>query len=119
MDLWQPCEDLRLSIGPVSDQLIQPSLSSSPGLWGSMFSLIPTLHEITGLCVTVYLYAQPCLTLCGTVDCSAPGSSAHGIFQQEYQSGLPFSIPKDLPDPGIERTSLAFPAGRFFNTRAT
>ena len=26
--------------------------------------------------------------------------------RQEYWSGLPFSSPGDLPDPGIERTSL-------------
>ena len=25
--------------------------------------------------------AQSCLTLCGPMDCSPPGSSAHGIFQ--------------------------------------
>ena len=27
--------------------------------------------------------------------------------RQEYQSGLPFPPPGDLPDPGIEPTSLA------------
>ena len=26
-------------------------------------------------------YAQFCLTLCGPMDCSLPGSSVHGIFQ--------------------------------------
>ena len=33
-------------------------------------------------------------------------------------SGLPFPIPGDLPDPGIESVSLAPPAltGRFFTT---
>ena len=30
---------------------------------------------------------------------------------------LPFPTPEDLPDPGIELTSLAFP-GRFFTTSA-
>ena len=32
--------------------------------------------------------------------------------------GMPFAIPEDLPDPGIEPESLAFPAlaGRFFTT---
>ena len=28
--------------------------------------------------------------------------------RQEYWSGLPFSSPEDLPDPGIELTSLAW-----------
>ena len=39
-----------------------------------------------------------------------------GFSRQEYWSGLPFPSPGDLPDPGIEPISLAFPAlaGRFF-----
>ena len=35
--------------------------------------------------------------------------------RQEYWSGLPFLLPGDLPDPGIEPTSLAL-AGRCFTT---
>ena len=30
-----------------------------------------------------------------------------GFLRQEYWSGLPFHSPGDLPDPGIEPTSLA------------
>ena len=39
-----------------------------------------------------------------------------GFPRQEYWSGLPFPSPGDLPDPGIEPMSPAFPAlaGRFF-----
>ena len=33
---------------------------------------------------------------------SLPGPSIHGIFQQEYWSGLPFASPGYLPNPGIE-----------------
>ena len=38
--------------------------------------------------------------------------------RQEYWSGLPFPIPGDLPEPGIEHASLVSPAlaGRFFTT---
>ena len=37
--------------------------------------------------------------------------------RQEYWSGLPFPSPRDLPDPGIELTSVAPAlAGRFFTT---
>jgi len=36
------------------------------------------------------------------MDCSSPGSSVHGISQQEYWSGLPFFPPGDLPDAGIK-----------------
>jgi len=49
------------------------------------------------------------------MDYGPPGSSVHGIFQQEYWSGLPFPTPGDLPDPGVK---AAFPAlaGGFFTT---
>ena len=41
-----------------------------------------------------------------------------GLSQQEYWSGLPFSSPGDLPEPGIELVSLVFPAmaDEFFTT---
>ena len=44
-----------------------------------------------------------------------------GFPRQEYWSGLPFPSPGDLPNPGIEPTSLRSPAlaGRFFTTSAT
>ena len=64
------------------------------------------------------MHAQLCLTLCETTACSPPGSSVHGIFRQEYWSGLPFPPPGDLPNPGIELTSPASLAlaGGFFTT---
>ena len=39
--------------------------------------------------------AQSCPTLSDPMDCSAPGSSVHGIFQarQEYWSGVPLPSP--------------------------
>ena len=37
--------------------------------------------------------AQSCPTLCDPEDCSLPDSSIHGILQQEYWSGLPWSNP--------------------------
>ena len=44
-----------------------------------------------------------------------------GFSRQEYQRGLPFPSPGDLPDRGIEPTSLSSPAlaGGFFTTSAT
>jgi len=47
------------------------------------------------------------------MDYSPPGSSFYP--RQEYWSGLPFHSPGDLPNPGIEPTSLAL-AGVFFTT---
>ena len=40
------------------------------------------------------------------MDYKLPGSSVHGVFQQEYYSGWPFPSPWDLPDPRIEPGSL-------------
>ena len=57
--------------------------------------------------------------------CSLPGSSVHGILQARLWSGLPCPLLGDLPDPGLEPTSLTSPvlAGRFFffffTTRST
>ena len=42
---------------------------------------------------------------CDSMDCSPPGSSVHGISQEEYCSVLPF--PGDLLDTGIDLTSPA------------
>ena len=52
------------------------------------------------------------------MDCRPPGSSVHGILQQEYWGGLPFPSPGDLPNPGTEPLSPASPssAGGFFTT---
>ena len=51
--------------------------------------------------------AQLLLTLCDPMDCNPPGSSIHEIFQAMYWTALPCPSPWDLPDPGIEPTSLA------------
>ena len=44
-----------------------------------------------------------------------------GFPRQMYWSGLPFSPPRDLPNPGIEPKSLLSPTltGRFFTIRAS
>ena len=57
--------------------------------------------------------------LCQTI--VTPRTVAHqvplslGFPRQEYWSGLPFSSPGDLPDPGIEPMFPAL-AGEFFTT---
>ena len=47
------------------------------------------------------LVTQSCLTLCDPIECSLPGSSVHGILQEEYWSD-PCPSPVDLPKPGIK-----------------
>ena len=44
--------------------------------------------------------AQSRLTLCDPMGCSQPGSSVHGILQQEYWSGLPFPSPAERWEAG-------------------
>ena len=62
--------------------------------------------------------AQLCPTLWDPMGCSPPGSSVHGIIQQEYWSRLPFPSSEDLPDPGIKPMSpeALASAVRFFTT---
>ena len=64
-------------------------------------------------CVSVWFFVTP-----WTVACQAPLSM--GLCWQEYWSGLSFSMPGHVSDPGIEPTSPIAPAGeeasRFFTT---
>ena len=49
-----------------------------------------------------------CLTRCDPMDCSPPGSSVHGIPQARILEWVAISFSSgNLPDPGIEPTSLA------------
>ena len=63
-------------------------------------------------------HIQLCSTL-WTTACQAPLSM--GFSRQKYCRGLPFSPPEDLPDPGIDPSSLTSPAfaDGFFTTSAT
>ena len=53
------------------------------------------------------LATQSFMTLCSPMDHSLPGSPVMGFSRQESWSGLPFPLPGDLPDPGIEPMSPA------------
>ena len=69
--------------------------------WISRTALVPVtarlFHEAS-VCSVVFDSLRP-------MDCSLPGSYVHGIFPQEYWSGLSFRPPGDLLDPGIKLTS--------------
>jgi len=47
-----------------------------------------------------------CWTLCNPMDCNPPGSSVHRIFQERILEWVSISSLGDLPNPGIEPTSL-------------
>ena len=98
-----------------------------PG-WGEQFPSASPLTKgvfkipVLKLCVCVRAKSlQSCLTLRNTLDSSPPGSSVHGILQQEHWSGLLCPPPEDLSDPGIRPESRTSPAlaGGFFTTSAT
>ena len=57
------------------------------------------------------LVTQLCPTLCDPMDCSPPGSSAHGILQARILEWTAIPSPGDLPDPGIESMSPALAGG--------
>ena len=51
------------------------------------------------------------------MDCGLTGSSVMGFSGQKSWSVLPFPLPGDLPDPGIELAPPAL-AGGFFTTES-
>ena len=61
--------------------------------------------EVCAVCVQACLLASV-MSDSDPMDWSLPGSSVHGILQQEYWSGLPYPSPGDLPDPGTELPRL-------------
>ena len=71
-------------------------------------------EQIIVILAVVYLLSRDRLFATPwTVACQAP--LCMGFPRQEYWSELPFPIPGDLPDPGIEPISPAL-AGRFLTT---
>ena len=64
---------------------------------------------------------QSCPTLCNPVDCGLLGSSVRGVLQARILEWVAFTLPRDLPDPGIELASLKSLAlaGGIFTTSAT
>ena len=64
------------------------------------------------------LVALSCLTLCGPMNCSPPGSSVHGIFQAGILEwiAIPFSSGSSWPR---DWTRVSCIAGRFFTAWAT
>ena len=64
---------------------------------------------------------QSCPTLCDPWAVAHQAPLSMGFSRQKYWSGLPCPPPEDLPDPGIESTSIMSPAlaKGFFTSSAT
>ena len=56
--------------------------------------------------VHAWVHAQSDLTLHDPTACSPPDSSVHGISQARILEWAAVPSPGDLPDPGIESSSL-------------
>ena len=84
--------------------------------------LICNIVLVSGYSKVIQLYMCVCVCVCVCV-LSHSWIVAHQaplsmeISRQRYWSGLQFSSPRDLPDPGIKPVSLASPAlAGFFTT---
>ena len=67
--------------------------------WGTLCAML--------CCAVLCSVASVVLIPCFSMDYSTPGSSVHGILQQEYWSGFSCTPPGDLPNPGIKCGSPA------------
>ena len=74
------------------------------------------LLDLFAVCVCVCLFGKSCLTLCNPMDCSPPGSSVHGISQENGKLPLPSTRNLPHPDSEIEPVSPAL-MGRFFTSK--
>ena len=82
-----------------------------------IFSSVPYWQEVPFLYYLEHccLVAELCPTFCNPMDYIVHQASLPmELPRQEYQSGLPFPSPGDLPDPRFEPTSPTL-AGTFFN----
>ena len=67
-----------------------------------------TYDEKSAMNLTLVPVSQSCLTLQDPIDCSQPGSSAHGIAQARIlEWGVPFPSPGDLLGPGIKPSCVS------------
>ena len=86
---------------------IQPVSSMSPALQVDSLPLAPSGKSLKSL-ESESEVAQLCVSLCDPMDYSLPWTIAYQVplsmgFSRQYSwSGLPFTSPGDLPNPGIK-----------------
>ena len=103
-----------------------PVAAGMAGVWGRMDSCKyrteslgyppDTITTLLICCACICLSLFRRVWLCNPMDCSLPGSSAHGILQARILEWVARHSSGDLPKAGTEPTSLMSPAlaGGFF-----
>ena len=121
--LCQGCPPWRLLRSPCSKPSIWinvtlSSIISYPSSYLCLHTSVTALDHVRASVLSHFSHVQFFAAL-WTVAHQA--SLSMGFSRQEYWSGLPCPPPRNLPNPGIEPTSLMSPAlaGRFFTTSAT
>ena len=86
--------------------------------WGIRKAAFSIIHKCKVKCVLSHLSRVWLFVTIWTIVCQVPLSM--GFSRQEYWNALLYPPPGDLPNPGVEPTSLTFPAsaGAFFTTSA-
>ena len=84
------------------------SLGNAEQRWYIQLPFCPLSRPTAFLPCVLKVPSISCPTLWNPMDYRLPGSYplSMGFSSQEYQSGLPCPSPRDLLNPGIERTSL-------------
>ena len=70
------------------------------------------------MCAQLLWHAKSCPALCNSIDCSPPGSFAHGISQARILEWVAISFSRGSSWPR-NRTQVSCIAGRFFTNWAT
>ena len=107
---------------PARKSLVAQWLGLCASIAGGL-GLIPgqRIKILPGSACTHAQSLQSCPTFCDPIDCSPPGSSVHADSPCKNTGVVAIPFSRDLPNPGIEPTSLPSPAlaGRFFTTSTT
>ena len=111
--LWLPgsCSWVNQPSHPLNDLLQQSSQNQEGIIYEAKLILFRSFHSCIFLYLTVCMHAksiQSCLTLCDTWAVTHRVPLFMGFSRQEYWNGLPFPLPVDLPDLGIELTAPTF-----------
>ena len=95
---------------------LESSFFRSLGALVSSFLFLGHVRSLRYLSfLRVHAQSLSCVQLCDPWIVAQQAPLSMGFFRQEHWSGVPFSPPGDVPDPGIELESPAL-AGVFFTT---